>query len=142
MIFLAICLWIALIHSTLAASQGGNAVGWEEYHSARCDFPCNLPLDCSDPLHPGSLPGWKMQLDGRNTTLPGVVFLATCLWIALIHTTLAASQGGKCSWMGGIPPCQVWFLCNLPLDCSDPLHPGNLPGWKIQYEESTLWWGG
>ena len=30
-------------------------------HSARCDFPCNLPLDCSDPLHPGSLPGWKIE---------------------------------------------------------------------------------
>ena len=70
-------------------------------HSARCDFPCNLPLDCSDPLHPGSLPRWKMQLTGRKTTLPGVIFLAICLWIALIHTTLAASQGGKYSRMDG-----------------------------------------
>ena len=43
--------------------------------SARCDFPCNLPLDCSDPLHPGSLPRWKMQLTGRKTTLPGVISL-------------------------------------------------------------------
>ena len=59
--FLAICLWIALVHSTLAASQSGNTVGWEEYHPARCHFPCNLPLDCPGPLHPGNLPGWTMQ---------------------------------------------------------------------------------
>ena len=52
-------------------------------HSARCDFPCNLPLDCSDPLHPGSLPRWKMQLTGRKTTLPGVISLQSAsglLW--------------------------------------------------------------
>ena len=73
--------------------------------SARCDFPCNLPLDCSDPLHPGNLPVWKIQQEEST--------LCVFVWGGLVCFVLLFVVG--CCWLllAGIGGCWLLFGCCL-----------------------------